>query len=291
MEPTNGRTHLRPNTRVNAMIHRSTLIVLFLVGCAQATAEQVAIQPKSTASTQLHEDNLLLDSDWRALTWDGAQGTQRTLDVLAYRFEQQTPARQAELVASARSLVSTCPYNRAVVQLILALNTEVARHDAHALNEAYRNEFLRLQTGLKANVDLFETLGVADLPLPEDVSIWQITPQAEPTNTLSPLMGRPELLQTRGQVEGSETPLADMEPLLAQIEPIVNAYTPGTKMHIDVWRATLTDSLGEYWPWKMQLIGWRNTLERIRVHAREPGLQEDIDRMVDTIDRVTALYC
>ena len=144
---------------------------------------------------------------------------------------------------------------------------------------------------MQAHVDLFETLQVADLPLPEDVSVWQITPHAEPIDLLSPLTGRHELLQTRVEVEGSETPLADMAPLLVQIEPIVNAYTPGTKVHIDVWRATLTDSLGEYWPWKMQLIGWRNTLERIRVHAREPGLQQDIDRMVEVIDRITALYC
>ena len=175
--------------------------------------------------------------------------------------------------------------------MVLALNTEVSRHDASTFNEAYRNEFLRLQAGLQAHVDLFETLGVADLPLPEDVATWQITPDAEPMTPLSPLKGRHELLQTRAEVEGSETPLADMAPLLEQIDPIVKAYTPVTKLHIEVWRDNLTDSLGEHWPWKMQLIGWRNTLERIGVHAREPGLQQDIDRMVHTIDGIVEKYC
>ena len=278
------------------MVRPSSLIALFLLGCAQATAVPHAAPASEPTPTQepglLHQDGNLQGDDWRALTWDGAQGTRRTLRVLQERFDALPPAKQAELVASARSVTVTCPYNRSLVQIVLAMNEVVQRHDARDMNLAIRPEWQRLQSGLAEHIALYESLGVAELPLPSEVELLAFSPYVQPAGEHSPLERRDGLLFTAEQVRASDDPIGDMAPLIASIQPIVDTYPEPTKLSIETWRATLTDALQEYWPMKMQLIGWRHTLERIRVHAADdPELERDLTLLIDTINELTALYC
>jgi hypothetical protein len=211
------------------------------------------------------------------LTHVDVRGTARAAQVVLDNIRSLTPAERDGAAAALRVLQVTCPYNRASVQLPLALDAVVSQTDPGVLDPLIQKDWAYLRQGLAAHVAVLDALD-AHLPLPVEGDY---------------LHGRlyPDAPMTRAQLDEAPDPVGATRPLLASIMFVVDGYDAATQERIDANFAMLDGPTMQQWPLKAQIIGWRTALQRMQPFLTDGARQNRVAEMIAAIDEYVGLYC
>lgn len=223
-----------------------------------AARRQVSTCPEGTEGT-----------DEIQLTRSRVRAARARIDAL------QGPDR-LEARLAANLLLGNCPWNRASVQLPVALALVAGRHDAARLDGEVGDAWLRLQLGLAEHVALLDPFGVTALraPLPGEY-----------------LANHPDVVLTRIQLHAAADPLAATRPLLDQIPALVDSYDLATREFIEMDSLQLRHHTAEQWPYAGLLDGWREALVALEPKIRDEALLRDVRAMIDALDAYGQTGC
>lgn len=244
------------------------LVLLILLACGDATGETAALEnPVPTW------DGLTLDE----LVQVDVRGTTRATEIVLAEVQGLSATDRRDAARALAKLQVTCPYNRASVQLPIALHQAVSRFDETHLDPVARSDWRYLERGLAAHVAILDALG-ADLPLPAEGDY---------------LHGKlyPDAPKTRAEIEQADDPVALTLPLLASIPFVVNDYDAATYEAIGVELAAVEARTAHQWPLDQHLMGWRSALTRIQPFVQGSEQYQEISYMIYAIDTYMGLSC
>ena len=272
----------------------SHLGMLAFVSCARfAPSADVAPEADAPAAPSAMGDFSALDQWKRGYVGDAGPGWYgltlhelTEVDVRGAAFAAQVvlesaearPAEAREMVGAALQVLQvTCPYNRAAVQLPIALRAAVAETDPNDLDPLIQADWRYLQQGLDAHVATLDVFG-ASLPLPTEADY---------------LYGRlfPDAPITRAQLEAADDPIRATMPLLASIRFVVDEYTSEATETIEQNRLVVYAGTGEMWPLKHQMLGWRSALTKLQPFLTEEGRKAQVAQMIEALDTFAGLGC
>lgn len=246
-----------------------------LVSCAtlDPPAEAAPMLAAQETAAPATFDGLSLN----ALTRIDPRGTARSARIVLDTLGELTPAERREAAEAVRVLQVTCPFNRASVQLPLAMHAVISKTDPAELDPLIRSDWEYLQTGLESHVAVLDLLG-ADLPIPteDDYLYGRLFPDA-------PL--------TRAQLAASDDPIAATLPLLASIRFVVDSYPPEATERIDRNTAVLSGPTADQWPLNNQILAWRDGLERMQPFLKDAGRKREVSRILAALDEYAGLHC
>lgn len=197
---------------------------------------------------------------------DGAKGTTESVIRIADRIRALSPKARTSIQQAAQVLQGNCPYNRAAFQIPIVLSAAADRIEADALTWGVREEWRRIQAGLRHHVGVVELVGGPDLTAPSFVDH---------------LLGRPEIVSRAELMEGDS--IAATRALLDHIPEAVASYSTPTLDRIRDAEGVLEAETSGLWPLKLELVGWRMAIERVRVHVHDPVAASQLDAMVDLL--------
>ena len=243
--------------------------LLFLASCLQADAYPPTPAPKNP-------DAALSAEAFAALVSDGAQGTTRGVRVARERIDALQVPDRLEARRAASLVIGNCPWNRAGVQLPIALALVAARHDAAPMDAAVRTEWRRIQLGLAEHVALLDQFGVTGLraPLPGEF-----------------LATHPDVIVTRAQLDAAADPLAVTRPLVDQIPDLVERYDLATREFIEMDSLQLRGHTAAEWPYPHLLDGWRAALAALEPQLRDEALLTDVRAVIALLDAYSQTRC
>lgn len=244
------------------------LFLLVLASCAFADA-----YPPPTPK---NPDAALSAEAFHALVSDGAQGTTRGVRVARERIDALSGTDRLEARLAAHLLMGNCPWNRASVQLPIALSLVAARHDPARMDPEVGAEWRRLQVGLAEHVALLDQFGVTALraPLPGDY-----------------LATHTDVIVTRAQLDAAADPLAVTRALVDQIPALVAGYDLATGEFIEMDRLQLQAHTAGAWPYPDLLDGWRVALVALEPKVRDEALLRDVRAMISVLEAYGGSGC
>ena len=255
--------------------------LLALVSCA-------SVEPVAEAAPMLAaKEDPIQDHPTPVVTWDGltieelphvdVRGTARSTQVILDIVRSQ-PADQRQAAAdSLKVLQVTCPYNRASVQLPIALHLTVQKTEAGHLDPLIQKDWEYLQQGLADHVAILDALG-ADLPAitEEDYLYGKLFPDGP---------------MTRAELEAKADPVGATMPLLSSIRFVVDDYPAPVKESIDAHFARVDAGTGLQWNLKRQIIGWRAALQKMEPFLQDEARKKQVAQMIYAMDEYIGLYC
>lgn len=255
--------------------------LLSLTACAvptpeadAATARVEPIPPVPTGADGVGPTNLSLDELATADVRGTAEATARILAELHKRPEEQQQLAAKALVG----LQTTCPFNRAAVQIPLAMQRVVARTRPDQVARNAQQDWQYLRQGLDAHVGVIDWFD-AGLPEPQQGDF---------------LFGRvpEEAVLTRGELMASDAPLADTQLLVDQIRGVVDQYDQTTQDELGMLNSDLRlATWSEHWPMLQTFRGWHKALIKLEPLVEEPARKTEIREMITLLDGFLSTSC
>ena len=182
---------------------------------------------------------------------------------------------RARVEAASHTLVRNCPFNRASVQIPIAMRAVLARHDASTLPTEAQPGWKALQEGLDAHVATLGAIGAAALPLPAEGDY---------------------LHHVDGLVDGRalvrlDDPLTPTYRLVDGVSSLVQGYDEATLDRIGAAQEVMRAPTSDTWTLKWHSIGWREGLLALDPALAGHPAQADVQRMIDTLSRLFEQSC
>jgi hypothetical protein len=194
--------------------------------------------------------------------------TASTVEVLAH-VRALDDEQRLLAAASMRTLTVNCPYSRAAVQLPWVAHRVVSGIDAQHLDPSVRADWVTLQEGLSAHVDILEALKI-DLAIPETGDY--LYSQADTP-----------VVVTRAELLAHADPVAATWPLLKATPALVEAYSPATRAIIDQQSVQLQDLGVNPWDLAVHAEGWLDTLVRVEPFVSAADERATVRELVEAL--------
>jgi hypothetical protein len=188
-----------------------------------------------------------------------ARGAAQSIDAVSHTIGALAEVDRARVAAALRELAGSDPYTGAALQLPFALDAAVQQIPDDRFDPLVRSDWVFLQTGLAAHVEVLTSL---------EVEAGGSTDGA----LRSRIAG---IVPAAGRLEAPAR--ARIEALSDEVEALTGVARPCPRGPHALFP-------GQPWTLGMQLGGWHDVLRRVEPFAADPATREQVGRLISLLD-------